>query len=228
MTDSIVSLQTISGVWRASEGLHLHQSRTPTGFAHLDTVLGGGFPQHGLVRIRSLTGIGELTFLTRSLGHRQSQRLVAFINPPGLISQTWLSQCKLSSAQTLIVYPDSVIDSLWAAEQCIKSEACHCVVIWADQISPKQARRLQVAATQHQVLCVMYESQSSSRQALPVTLDLEIHRQSDQLNIEVTKQTGSWPGHHTSIRLAHTPTNQAIYHAMSQFAGRPQETHSVI
>ncbi|WP_137165359.1 translesion DNA synthesis-associated protein ImuA [Salinimonas lutimaris] len=228
MTDSIVSLQTISGVWRASEGLHLHQSRTPTGFTHLDTALGGGFPQQGLVRIRSLTGIGELTFLTRILEQHHSQRLVAFIQPPGLISQSWLSQCKLTPEQTLIIYPDSVIDSLWAAEQCIKSEACHSVVIWASQISPKQARRLQVAATQHQVLCVMYESQLCLRQALPVTLDLEIHRQADQLNIDITKQTGSWPGCHAAIHLAHTPTNQAIYHVMSQYAGQPEHNHRVI
>ena len=46
----------------------------------------------------------------------------------------------------LIVFPNSVKEALWAAEQCLKSGACSAVLFWCQSLEVHQVRRFQVAA----------------------------------------------------------------------------------
>lgn len=215
MTNSTLPLTQLPGVWRASEGRHQDTlQRQDTGFTALNTALGGGFPASGLIRLRSLCGVGELSLLKTVLGQNNNDKLLVFINPPGHIHQAWLHQMAINPATVTVVQCRSGDEALWAAEQCLKSEACYQVLLWHDAITSKQARRLQVASTQHQLRCLLYENKRVQRIALPLTLDLDIHAVTGGLQIDITKNRGAWPTSATHLAFCYTPTNQAIYQAM--------------
>lgn len=220
---SITQLQQHRQIWRASDPQAASQARLASGFANLDTLLGGGFPQAGLVRIRSLPGVGELTLLQQLMRHNPQQKLLMFINAPGMITEAWLQQLELDPHQIICTRPATSEDALWAAEQCVKSEACYLVILWHNQVTPKQARRLQVAASQHHVLCVLYEASQAARVALPVALDLSLYSARHGLQVEIAKQVGGWPGQHTEVALPYTPHNTTITRLMQGAAPAPSD-----
>ncbi|WP_218354356.1 recombinase RecA [Alteromonas lipotrueiana] len=216
MTQSTSSLQQHPAIWRASDSLkHTEIARLNTGYDALNTILSGGFPAAGLTRIRSLLGIGEISALKLLISHNPLQKLLVFINPPGKIHKSWLASLGQTSNTVHVVYCATPEQTLWTAEQCIKSEACYLVLMWHQAIEPKQARRLQVAAAQHDTLCLLYETFSHQYNALPVALDIELQPAGNGLRITVHKNIGSWPGQSTQITFKHTPDNQAIYRAMN-------------
>lgn len=217
MSDKLRLIEKHPHIWRAATGAQDSAGRLPTGYADLDKALNGGVPAHGLVRVRACLGIGEVSAFLPVFRQCPAHQFTVFVNPPGAVHAPWLLTQGFCLEQVYVVTPETWDDALWATEQCIKNDACQMVLCWLDHITPKQARRLQVAAAQHQCLCLLYESVSVARQALPVVLDLALQPVHNGLNVEIHKQRGGWAHDGIVIPLTHLPSNDAIARAMLQY-----------
>lgn len=215
MADTVFTFQH-PAVWRAREGMSDNRARLKTGHCELDSRLGGGLPSKGLVRIRSLSGIGELSVFHQVLAANPNEKLISMINCPGNIHAAWLHQYHIDAEHVRLIRPELTQDILWSAEQCLKSEACHIVVLWINSLTPRQARRLQVAASQHNTLCLMFESEHTARCALPLALDMRISPTLTGLHVQIDKHVGAQADVSADIRFAHTPSNKTINQILHQ------------
>ncbi len=215
MTNTVTTFNH-PAVWRAREGLLNDSSRLETGYTVLDDLLGGGLPSKGLVRVRSLSGIGELSVFHQVLADNPNEKLISIINCPGNIHAAWLHQYHIDAEHVRLIRPEQPKDILWSAEQCLKSEACHIVVLWINSLTPRQARRLQVAASQHNTLCLMLESQHVARCALPLTLDMRISSTPTGLHIQIDKHVGAQADVSADIGFSNTPSNKTINQILHQ------------
>lgn len=249
MNKSLSVLNNHPHIWRARDQRQ-SETKFSLGFPRLDKALNGGVASTGLVRISSLTGMGELSLFKQVICQHRTHKLVVFINPPGLLQSPWLENLGLKAQQVLVVKPSSEQESLWAAEQCLKSTACHCVVLWSNAVNQKEARRLQVAATHNDALCLLYtppqqqasqlgypkanmgsDSQANlsneSDSALPITLDIALKGTPHALAVNIRKQRHGWPKDNIVISHRWTPDNHAIKWAMAHNTLSDQALHSV-
>lgn len=234
MPKSLSVLTSHPQIWRARQHNN-NEIKFSLGFPSLDKALNGGIVPSGLIRVSSLTGVGELSLFKRVLCHQRTHKMVVFVNPPGHLQAPWLTNLGLDLQQVLVVNTHNQQETLWAAEQCLKSTACHCVVLWCTQITPKQARRLQVAASHNDALCLLYNAlQDMSKEdthnptsTLPVALDIALHVQHDSLVVNVHKQRHGWPVSNIKLHHSWTPDNQAIKWSMAHNKLTNHVLHSV-
>ncbi|MDQ2077765.1 translesion DNA synthesis-associated protein ImuA [Marinimicrobium sp. ABcell2] len=180
-------------VWRGGAGLN--QETRSTGLPQLDDKLGGGFPAQGVIDVRSPRGIGELRLFMASLAGTKSpetrHRLCVFIAPPLELHAEGLAGAGLDLTRVLIVRPSVAAEALWAAEQSLKSGACHAVVLWQDSMTLHQARRLQLAAQEGQAQLLLLRHSEAT--ALPASLCLQLTAHARGLVVGVPKRRGGWP-----------------------------------
>lgn len=249
MKKSLSVLNKHPHIWRARDQKQ-SETKFSLGFACLDKALNGGVASTGLVRISSLTGVGELSLFKQVICQHRTHKLVVFINPPGLLQSPWLENLGLKAQQVLVVKTSAEQESLWAAEQCLKSTACHCVVLWSNAINQKEARRLQVAATHNDALCLLYtppqqqapslnysktslhgglqtSTPSQNDSSLPITLDIALLGTPHALSVNIRKQRHGWPKDNIVISHRWTPDNHAIKWAMAHNTLSDQALHSV-
>ena len=245
MNKSLSVLNNHPQIWRARNQKQ-SETKFSLGFPRLDKALNGGVASTGLVRIASLTGVGELSLFKRVICQHRTHKLVVFINPPGLLQSPWLENLGLKAQQVLVVKAGTEQESLWAAEQCLKSTACHCAVLWSNAVNQKEARRLQVAATHNDALCLLYtppqqqasslnysktssqaDTPSQSDSSLPITLDIALLGKPHALSVNIRKQRHGWPKDNVVISHQWTPDNHAIKWAMAHNTLSDQALHSV-
>ncbi len=218
MSDSFTQLAKHPQLWRASYKPSADSARVASGFATLDSALGGGWPLAGLIRVRAQKGIGEVELFLTLLRAVRHHRLIMFVNPPGLLQANWLIKQNVDLNRVFSLTGQHE-ENLWAAEQCLKSDACHAVLLWSEQrISLTQARRLQVCAKQHHSLCILFEHPNVQRLPFPLELDLSIKRQQTELTINIEKQMGGWPQPGLKITFSPHPDNQPIISAFEKYA----------
>lgn len=215
MPDHLSVIEKHPLIWRAGQRRDV-QSRLATLHHELDTALSGGLVSAGLVRLLCNTGIGELSLFKSVIAEYRLHKLCVFINPPGILQAPWLATANISAQRVYQVASGGNEEALWAAEQCLKSGACHCVLLWATSITPKQARRLQVAASHNNALAILYMPPHCQRMSLPVSQDLSLSPCPGGLTVNVNKQAQGWPITNVFVTLTHTPTNHAISAAMTQ------------
>ena len=215
MPDHLSVIEKHPLIWRAGQRRDV-QSRLATLHEALDKALSGGLVSAGLVRLLCNTGIGELSLFKSIIADHRLHKLCVFINPPGILQAPWLATANISAERVYQVAPNDNESALWAAEQCLKSGACHCVLLWANSISPKQARRLQVAASHNNALAILYMPPHCQRVSLPVSQDLSLSPCPGGLTVNVNKQAQGWPVRDVFVTLTHTPSNQSILAAMSK------------
>ncbi|MFA0707893.1 translesion DNA synthesis-associated protein ImuA, partial [Vibrio sp. 10N.222.48.A3] len=145
MHELIKNLQDRQLIWTGLQST-AQGSTTSTGYPQLDKQLDGGFPTHGVIEVESQQGIGELRLLTPYLAQQNSQKLAIFINPPGKICAEFFSSQGIELDNILVIEPQRDLDALWAAEQCLKSGACHSVLLWGADLEIHQTKRLQAAS----------------------------------------------------------------------------------
>ncbi|BFT32128.1 translesion DNA synthesis-associated protein ImuA [Alteromonas sp. D210916BOD_24] len=227
MTTSLSAINSHPHIWRARQH-NTNETKFSLGFPSLDKALNGGVASTGLIRVSSLLGVGELTLFKHVLCSQRTHKMVVFVSPPGYLQSPWLTNLGLDLQQILVVNTHSEQESLWAAEQCLKSTACHCVVLWSSQISATQARRLQVAATHNDALCLLFTTERyASKEALPVALDIALQAQHDTLRVQVRKQRHGWPVDNITVQHHWTPDNRPIKWAMAHNKLQDHILHSV-
>lgn len=166
-----------------------------SGYSALDGLLHGGFPQQGVVDIHSQLGIGEFRLLQSLLAtrHNQQQNHLVLIAPPLNINAEMLASAGIALSRVLIIQTKTVQESLWAAEQCLKSGCCHSVISWLKQVEVHQVKRLQLAAKQSQALHILFRPVTTLSMSLPVTLAMGLQPTEQGLQVTINKQMGGWP-----------------------------------
>ncbi|MAI39399.1 translesion DNA synthesis-associated protein ImuA [Alteromonas sp.] len=233
MNKSLSMLENHPHIWRAREQSQ-QEERFSLGFDQLDEALNGGISTSGVIRIRTLTGIGELSLFKHVISKQRTHKMIAFVNPPGDIQAPWLATFGIDVKQVLIVKPSTEKESLWATEQCLKSTACHCVILWSNGVNTKESRRLQVAATHNDALCLLFTRpnrnsmhNSAALQTLPISLDLCLNYRQHALEVSVLKQRHGWPKDNIAIHNDWTPNNRAIKWAVEHNKVKRHVLHSV-
>ncbi|MGF1748783.1 translesion DNA synthesis-associated protein ImuA [Vibrio cionasavignyae] len=188
----ITELQNKQLIWKGSRSFSSTKDYRPTGFDELDQRLNGGFPNHGVVDIQSIGGIGELRLLLPHITTCAEKRLLVLINPPGYLCADYLLGQGIQPSQVLMLYPTSIKHALWAAEQSLKSGACGCVCLWQKDIEIHHAKRLQVASETGQCLQFLFRPVQPHIFSLPVSLGLTLEPHESGLEISITKQKGGF------------------------------------
>lgn len=179
-------------VWHGARKLS-QQAEGSTGYAELDAHLNGGF-QKGLTEIRSDAGIGELRLLIPTLKTALAEdRLIVFIAPFGVISSQALLASDFELKNVLSIYPQNKQEALWAAEQCLRSGACHSVVMWLnDALEVHQVKRLQVASETGNSYQFILRTDKAESLSLPFDLSLSLQPDLKGLSVRINKRKGGW------------------------------------
>lgn len=220
MNPLLHDLQKKQLVWRAAN-IEQHKERISTSYQTLDKALNGGFPNAGLIHLKSQIGLGEMRLVLPAI--KDKQKFCAFIAAPYLLNAEFLIAEGIDLEKVLIVDTGTrqradkstnkhiTEQTLWSAEQCAKSGACTAVFIWHTKIHPNQAKKLELAALKGQCLIFLFENpisnhaskQSSEQSNLPVSLALSLEKSNDQhtVDIKIDKQKVGWPIPKFSVKV---------------------------
>ncbi|MBW3696568.1 translesion DNA synthesis-associated protein ImuA [Vibrio sp. T187] len=191
MHELIENLKDRQLIWQGQLPQKQHQTIS-TGFPLLDQKLDGGFPVHGVIEIESQNSIGELRLMLPHIKYSQANRMVVFINPPGIISSEFFSSQNIPLHNILVINTQSEIEALWTAEQCLKSGACNAVFLWGSELEIHQTKRLQVASETGKCLQFIFKSTNQNHISLPVSLSMKLSPHQTGLEITIVKRKGAW------------------------------------
>jgi len=188
-------------VWRGGDLSPSPPDCIPTGFAELDRVLAGGWPQSGLVDILcDHAGVLELVVPAMAELSRED-RWLAWVAPPYIPYAPALAFRHIDLARVLLIRPRDEKSELWTLEQTLRSGACSAVLAWTAGLDVAALRRLQLAATAGNALAVLFRPASLSHQSVPAALRLQAQPVGDGWNLEILKRRGGWPSgpHHLNL-----------------------------
>ncbi len=179
-------------LWRGSQLFHGPATTVRTGFATLDDELPGhGWPLGSLIEIMpSQPGCGELRLLQPALAALDAERSIMLVNPPySPHFHCWLNW-GLDAHRLVWIRPQTPGDTLWAAEQVLKHNACSVLLCWASQVRQASLRRLHLAARQSGALFIMLRPPLAAQQASPAPLRLILQPSMQGAAIHIVKRQG--------------------------------------
>ncbi len=194
MSSLAAELDQHPGIWRGSALARTASPGIASGFAALDAELpGGGWPGGALTEILPQhEGIGELRILGPALAQLASQgKFIAWIAPPYLPYAPALAAAGIDLARVVIVKTSRDSDSLWAAEQALRSAACGGVLAWPRDIRFPQLRRLQLAAEGGRCLAVLFRPTQAAREPSPAVLRIALATSAGGLALSILKRRGA-------------------------------------
>lgn len=187
-------LRTHPAIWRGQHhGDYHHEtdatdipSRLRTGFTALDKALpGGGWQPATLTELLiEHEGIGEFSLLLPALRRLTQQHWIALIQPPYIPYAPALANAGIRLDHTLIVDADNDDDTLWSAEQLLRTGLFSAVICWIRKTQSRQQRRLQLAAETGQAWAVAYRPGTAAKEHSPAALrlSLQMHTQTHTHN----------------------------------------------
>ena len=181
-------------IWRGSELARTSCPGIATGFAALDAELpGGGWPCGALTEILPQhEGIGELRILGPALAQLAAQgKSIVWIAPPYLPYAPALAAAGIDLARVIIAKTAKDGDSLWAAEQALRSAACGGVLVWPREPRFPQLRRLQLAAENGHCLAVAFRLRQAAREHSPAALRIALTAAAGGLALSILKRRGA-------------------------------------
>lgn len=180
-------------IWRLGDVQRLKRTGLPTGIDWLDAQLPDcGWPAQGLTELLcDQQGIGEVSLLLPALATLSARQPVAWISSPCLPYAPALLNAGLNLSRVLIVQPTSHADSLWAAEQSLRSGSLGAVILWLKQHADYATlRRLHLAAESGATAAFVYLSTGCARQPSPAPLRLVIGNESGRQILTLIKARG--------------------------------------
>ncbi|MBJ9974264.1 translesion DNA synthesis-associated protein ImuA [Pseudomonas sp. S75] len=163
-------------VWRGRQAQPRSLGLQPTGHVALDARLPeGGWPAAALSELLLASpGCGELQLLWPTLARLTGEgNRVVLVSPPFIafppaweaagIDLRWLVQVQAR--------PD---ETLWAAEQCLRSGSCAAVLCWPERADDRALRRLQVAAETGEAMAFACRPQPAALNPSPAALRIAI------------------------------------------------------
>ena len=193
MPSLAVELQRHPGIWRGNQ-LSRGCPGIASGFAPLDAELpGGGWPGGALTEILPQhEGIGELRILGPALAQLAAQgKFIVWIAPPHLPYAPALAAAGIDLARIVIVKTSRDGDTLWAAEQALRSAACGGVLLWPRAPAFPQLRRLQLAAEDGRCLAVLFRPPQAACEPSPAVLRLALATHQGGLAVSILKRRGA-------------------------------------
>lgn len=189
--NALAALLAHPAVWRGSELGRVASASVPTGFAALDAELpGGGWPTAALTEILPQhAGIGELRILGHALAAQQ--RTIVWVAPPHLPYAPALAAAGIDLARVIIVTTRSPRETLWAAEQALRSRACGALLAWPGDIKYPELRRLQLAAEGNPVLAVLFRPPQAAAETSCAALRLHLTTSRGGLAARILKRRGA-------------------------------------
>ena len=194
MPSLAAGLDSHPGIWRGSELARAACPGVASGFAALDAELpGGSWPCGALSEILPQhEGIGELRILGPALARLAAQgKFIAWIAPPHLPYAPALAAAGIALERIVIVKTTRDGDSLWAAEQALRSAACGGVLAWPRDIGYTQLRRLQLAAENGRCLAVLFRPAQAARAPTPAVLRIALATSAGGLALSILKRRGA-------------------------------------
>ena len=192
-------------VWRGKDLARASTPGVPTGFPSLDAELpGGGWPVSSLTEVMPAhEGIGELRFLSPALAAlSQTGKYLAWINPPYRPYAPALAAAGIALQKILIVKTPGPRETLWAAEQALRANACGAVLVWPGaHVDYTALRRLQIATEGSSTISFIFRPVAAVATASPAPLRLRLETSHGDLAVHILKRRGN-PASHPVVLAA--------------------------
>lgn len=200
MNKAIKKLHQQGKIWSATKAQNTIAS-VDSGYQELNQHLHGGLPKKGVIEVQTLNGIGELrlfipyllNLLSAEKANNKHIRQIVFIAPPAQVNALMLLKHAIPLECLLIISSEHADESLWAAEQCLKSGCCFAVLLWQQLLAAHQVKRLKQAAITGDAVQIIFRSPERLNVNLPVSLSLSLEAKPIGLKVNVIKQKGGWP-----------------------------------
>jgi len=216
MNSNIAHLLENPAIWRIGDLSKSTLAGWATGFAALDRELPDcGWPRQGMTEILcNDMGVGEVSLMAPALAAMMHEgKGVVWVNPPHLPYAPALVASDIDLAKVLIVRASSHTDSLWAAEQALRSGAVNAVLLWLRQHVDYQAlRRLHLACETGASAAFVYRASCFGAQSSPAPLRIVVSAQQGRLSLAIVKRRGLMSSRDIAIDTAANrwPENPAI------------------
>lgn len=163
---------------------------------------GAGWPAACLTEILPAhEGIGELRLLGPALAALstlsapstnapESGKQLAWIAPPYLPYSPALAAAGIALARVIVVRTQNAQETLWAAEQALRSQSCGAVLLWSDTRDHTALRRLQLAAESSRSLAFLLRPPTAGMSASPAALRLRLESADGGLAVRILKRRG--------------------------------------
>lgn len=210
-------------LWRGSSLGAAADPALPSGFAALDAELpGGGWPLQAVTELlMPQSGVLEWRLLAPALrgwwaaqalpaaapGHKgraatPGLRSLLLVNPPHTPHLPGLQALGLPPSALVWVKAATPAETLWAAEQAIKSRVA--VLAWLPEARPEQIRRLQVNALGSDAPAFVVRPERVAQQSSAAPLRLVVQPgEAWQLQVHLLKRRG--PAHEGWLQLPAVP-----------------------
>ncbi|ABO59775.1 translesion DNA synthesis-associated protein ImuA (plasmid) [Burkholderia vietnamiensis] len=193
-------------LWRGSQLGRAAGAVVDTGYAALSEQLpGGGWPVSTLVELLvAQTGIGEIRLLRPAL-IEVGKRPIALVKPPQTPNALGLAYLGIPLEQMLCVQPTSTADTLWSAEQILRTGSCGAVLLWQQHIKQESLRRLLAAAQTSTSIFFVVRPLASAQDASPAPLRLTLRPATDGVEVEVIKRRGPAMDSPINVQISPSP-----------------------
>jgi hypothetical protein len=169
----------------------------PSGYPDLDQALpGGGWPKAGLVDVAcDVSGIGELSLLLSGNGGTPRGPML-WIMPaslPFIPYAPGLLQRGFSPSQSAVVRTRDAEETLWVAEQALRSGGAEAVLLWLNgaYCNPLHLRRLQQAAMTGGVVAFAMRPAETLHTPSPAILRIALQAGTGgRLRVDLVKRRG--------------------------------------
>lgn len=171
----------------------------PTGHAELDAMLpGGGLPRGAVSELLlPAAGCGELALLTPLLARLTAAgKPVALISPPAdrIPYAPALARAGVRLAALWVIDAREAADTLWSAEQLLKSPNAGAALAWMDRADERAQRRLQLAAESTGALAILLRPASAERQNSVAALRMRLTPTPQGPQLDLLKVRGGRAG----------------------------------
>jgi hypothetical protein len=197
VSTGILSFTALLGrpdIWRGDSLSRVETPSLPSGFCALDTELpGGGWPVGALTEVLPAhEGIGELRLLGPALAALSKRgSWLVWIAPPHLPYVPAFAAAGVDMAKVIIVRTVSPRETLWAAEQTLRSNVCGAVLAWLQAAKYTELRRLQLAAEGGRAAVFLFRPGGSASESSPAALRIALGTASGGLTVRLLKRRGA-------------------------------------
>jgi hypothetical protein len=197
MNESLHVLLDDPRLWRAGRQGR-HWPTLPSGHPRLDALLpGGGWPAAMLTEIAvERWGSGELALFMPLLarlstaGTGRATGWITCISPPFLPYAPAFAAAGVDLSRMLLVRTRDDMETLWSAEQALRSGTCRAVLAWAGRAEGARLRRLQLAAESGQAPLILFRPMAALAAPSPAALRLSLTTGAEGARLHLVKHRG--------------------------------------
>ncbi|MFT5140316.1 MAG: protein ImuA [Lysobacterales bacterium] len=223
-----IVLPAMPDVWRGHQ-INRNIPVLASGHARLDRHLpGGGWPLGALTELLTETsGNGEFSLLLPTLAMMTSKRRwVMLIDPPWVPYPPAMHGHGVALDRVMLIRTRTVKESLWASEQALRGVRGGAVLFWQEDPGFARLRRLQLAAKAGHKAAFLFRPMTSSQQASPAALRLQVRAHEADINISILKCRGKRTSKQIRIRRSQqlpgfAALSKAIAESKSQSPASP-------